>query len=45
MDKVKINEHLGNSDLNIIVWDLICDASISTSKQLIRLVHKANINK
>lgn len=31
VDKVEIMEHLGNSDQNIIVWELICDASIGKS--------------
>jgi hypothetical protein len=42
VDNVEIIEHLGNSDHNIIVWKLICDASIGQSKQQIRLFHKAN---
>jgi hypothetical protein len=42
VDKVEIIEHLGNSDHNIIVWELLCDASIGKSKQQIRLFHKAN---
>jgi hypothetical protein len=42
VDKVGIIEHLGNSDHNIIVWKLLCDASIGKSKQQIRLFHKAN---
>jgi hypothetical protein len=43
VDKVEIIEHLGNSDPNIIIWKLLCDASIS--KQQIRLFHKANYDE
>jgi hypothetical protein len=32
VDKVGVIEHLGNSDHNIIVWKLLCDASIGKSK-------------
>jgi endonuclease/exonuclease/phosphatase family metal-dependent hydrolase len=42
VDKVGVIEHLGNSDHNIIVWKLLCDASMGKSKQQIRLFHKAN---
>jgi hypothetical protein len=42
VDKVGVIEHLGNSDHNIIVWKLLCDASTDKSKQQLRLFHKAN---
>jgi hypothetical protein len=42
VDKADIVEHLGNSDHNIIVWELICNASIGKSKQQIRFSHEAN---
>jgi hypothetical protein len=42
VDKVEIIEHLGNSDHNIIVWELIFDASIGKSKQQIRLFYEEN---
>jgi hypothetical protein len=45
VNKVELNELLGSSDYSIIVWELICDASISKSKQHIRLYHKANYEK
>lgn len=32
MDKVEIIEHLGNNDHNTVVWELICDTSISKRK-------------
>jgi hypothetical protein len=42
-DKVKVIEYLGNSDHNIIAWELICDSSISENKQQIRLFSKAKL--
>ena len=39
---VEVLEHLGNSDHNIIVWDLVCDVRIGKSKMPYRKYHKAD---
>jgi hypothetical protein len=42
VDKVEIVVHLGNSDHNITVWELICDASKGKRIQHITIFHEAN---
>ena len=39
---VEVLDHLGNSDHNIIVWDLVCNVCIGKSKIPYRQYHKAD---
>ena len=42
VNDVQVLEHLGNSDHNILVWNLICDVGLSKNPKPIRKYHKAD---
>jgi endonuclease/exonuclease/phosphatase family metal-dependent hydrolase len=42
VNDVQVLEHLGNSDHNILVWNLICDVGMIKNKKPIRKYHKAD---
>ena len=42
VDDVKVLEHLGNSDHNILVWNLICDVGLIKNQKPYRKYHKAD---
>jgi len=44
VNDVEILEQLGNSDHNIIVWKLICDAVFNINNKLVRKYQKAYYN-
>jgi len=39
---VEVLDHIGNSDHNIIVWNLVCNVSVGKSKMLYRQNHMAD---
>ena len=39
---VKVLEHVGNSEHNIIVWNLVCDVDMSRNEEPSRQYHKAD---
>ena len=41
---IEVLEHMGNSDHNIILWDLVCDIHLGKSKVPHRQYHKADYN-
>jgi hypothetical protein len=42
VNDLQVLDHLGNSDHNMIVWDLVCSIHLSKSKVPYRQYHKAN---
>jgi hypothetical protein len=42
VNDIQVLEHLGNSDHNIFVWKLICDAGLTKNKKPTREYHKAD---
>ena len=42
VENLRVLEHLGGSDHNIITWQLICNVGIGKSKQPVRQYHKAD---